>query len=55
MDSLELALNETKVTKDREINRLNHIIAEMEGRQMREIVDDEEIERILKMDHTLEV
>jgi CHASE3 domain sensor protein len=55
IESLELALNETKVTKDREINRLNHIIAEVEGRQMREIIDDEEIERILKMDHTLEV
>ena len=44
--SLEAALNDTKIQKDREINRLMQIINDMEGHKMREIISGKVINRV---------
>ncbi|CAI2386843.1 unnamed protein product [Moneuplotes crassus] len=54
IDALEAALNETKMTKNLEIERLNAIIADMESHKVREVIEDEEINNLLKIDHSLE-
>ena len=52
IETLEQAMNEVKTNKNREIERLNLVIADAEGHRMREIIPDEEINQILKQDHT---
>lgn len=45
--SIEIALNDTKILKNREIERLTHIINDYESQRMREIIKDEEILRVI--------
>ena len=52
IEALEQAMNEVKMNKNREIDQLHLIIADIEGNKMREIIPDEEINLILKQDHT---
>ena len=53
INCLEAALNDTKISKDREINRLMQVINDMEGHKMREIIPDAIINKVSLYIHIL--
>jgi len=55
IEALETALNEVKINKNIEINRLNLKIADLESQKIRETITDPDIVKILELDHELEV
>jgi hypothetical protein len=54
IDALEAAHNQTILVKNQEIDRLDMIVSDLVGQRTRELIPDDEINRLLKIDHTLE-